>query len=156
MAEPQPRDERGEGDLGGIAAAAEHAFAEEGAAERDAVDAADQRFAFPNFDRMGRAALMERDHGLFDRAVDPGLGPVSAAQQDAAEVAVGGDGVAARAEPPGEASREVEAVEWDDRAVAGLDPEELVAIAAVSHRKDAARIAAKEKVEVEQRAHAPW
>ena len=40
---PQPRDQMHERDLGRIARAVEHALAEEGAAERDAVEAAHQR-----------------------------------------------------------------------------------------------------------------
>ena len=46
----QARDERGERDLRRVGGAAEHRFAEEGAAEFDAVNAADQFLILPAFD----------------------------------------------------------------------------------------------------------
>ena len=51
----QPSDEPGQRDLGCIRHPAEHAFAEEGAAELHAVKAADQRGRYPDLDRMGVA-----------------------------------------------------------------------------------------------------
>src|SRR3546814_15759657 len=47
--------------LAGIAGAAEHGFAEEGGAQRHAIEAADQLVALPAFDRMGEAQLDEAD-----------------------------------------------------------------------------------------------
>ena len=43
----------------------------------------------------------------------------------------------------------MEAFERDDRAVARLDPEQLVGIPAVGHREDAGRIALEEQARVE-------
>ena len=51
----QPRDEMHERDLGGVARAVEHALAEEGAAEADAVEPADQRVAVVDLDRVAMA-----------------------------------------------------------------------------------------------------
>ena len=44
-------------DLGGVARAVEHALAEEGAAERDAVEPADQLVAVIDLDGVAMAAL---------------------------------------------------------------------------------------------------
>ena len=52
----QPRDEMHERDLRSIARAVEHALAEEGAAERDAVEPADQRRRRRRPRRCGNAA----------------------------------------------------------------------------------------------------
>ena len=76
-AEAQPRDEVGKGDLGGVGHPAEHAFAEIGAAQRHAVEAADQIAAnvsaAPHLDRMGVAVAVEDRVGLLDLPVDPGF-----------------------------------------------------------------------------------
>ena len=67
-ADPEPRDQPGERDLGGVAAGREHALAEEGGAEVDAVEAADQLVPLPAFDRMGVAARVEQAVALLDVA----------------------------------------------------------------------------------------
>ena len=69
----QPLDQMDQADLRGVALAREHAFAEEGAAERHAVEAADQPAVAPGFDRVAVAAPEELDIGLADRRVDPGV-----------------------------------------------------------------------------------
>ena len=56
----QPRDEMDQRDLGGVARAMEHALAEEGRAEADAVEAADQLAALVGLDRMGAAEREQR------------------------------------------------------------------------------------------------
>jgi hypothetical protein len=66
-ADLQPRDQPGERDLRGVAAAREHAFAEEGAAERDAVEAAGELAVLPAFDRMGVAEPVKLGEALLDR-----------------------------------------------------------------------------------------
>ena len=58
-AEPEARHEMDEGELGGVAGAAEHALAEEGAAEDHAIQAADQGLALPDLDRMGMALTVQ-------------------------------------------------------------------------------------------------
>ena len=76
VANPKPGDKPGERDLRCVRAAADHAFAKEGAAERQAVEAADQIFAVPTFDRMGVAEPMEFAEHPGDPAIDPGIGSV--------------------------------------------------------------------------------
>jgi hypothetical protein len=56
----QARDQPGEGDLRRVRGLAEHALAEEGAAERDPVKTAGEGIAVPDFDRMGVAEAEER------------------------------------------------------------------------------------------------
>src|SRR3954462_10373795 len=89
---PQTRDQVDEGDLGGVARAVEHALAEEGAAERDAVEPADQRVAVVDLNAMAMAALVELAVEHANAGVDPGtLAPglrLGAAIQHAVEVAV--------------------------------------------------------------------
>ena len=72
----QSRDQRGERDLRGIGRPAHHALAEEGTAQDEAVQPADQRVAVPAFDRMRVPGLMQPQEDLFDLAVDPGFGAV--------------------------------------------------------------------------------
>ena len=69
-------DQPGDRDLRRIARAADHRFAEKGAAEREAVEPADQRLAVPHLDRMREALCVERDEDLLDLPVDPGVGAI--------------------------------------------------------------------------------
>jgi hypothetical protein len=154
MANTEPRDEKGKRDLGRVGFAAEHAFREEGAAQRNAINPANQPILTPDLDRVSLGAGMKGEHRLFDRTVDPGLRPVGATQQDVQEVAVGGHGEAARAQAFGEASRTVKAVQRQMRPGARFDPEEIVAGPVVGHREHARSIAAQEQVRVEREAHA--
>jgi hypothetical protein len=55
----QAGDEVDEGDFACIALAAEHAFAEESRAKRDAIEAADQFAAPPAFNGMGMAVCVQ-------------------------------------------------------------------------------------------------
>ena len=98
---------------------------------------------------MGVARAVQREHRALDLGVDPGLLAVGAGGDDAGEIAVAGDRELARAERPPQRAREVEAIERDDRAVARLDPEQLVGVAAVGHREDAGGIALKQQARVE-------
>src|SRR3546814_20469324 len=56
----QPGDEMDERDLAGVAGAAEHAFAEEDAAQRDPVETADQHTPLPPFTPVRTAPLDQR------------------------------------------------------------------------------------------------
>ena len=149
MPDLQPRDEPRERDLGRVGPAAEHAFAEEGAAELHAVEAADEVAAVPHLDRMGMAGAVKREHRALELGVDPGLLAVGAGGDDGREVAVMGDREFARAKRPPERAREMEAVERNDRPVARLDPEQLIRLAAVGHREDAGGIALEQQARVE-------
>ncbi len=52
VSRPKACNEPGEGDLRRVAPPAEHAFSEEGSAELDSVEPADELFTFPHLDRM--------------------------------------------------------------------------------------------------------
>jgi hypothetical protein len=103
-------EEKGEGNLGGIPRAAEHAFGEESSAKRHAIYTPYECSPFPDFDGMGLRAGVKSQHGGFDRAIDPGLWPVCAAEENAGEVAVGRDAEAPGAEALGKATRAMKAV----------------------------------------------
>ena len=66
--------QRHERHLGGIGDAHEHGFAEECAAERNAVQAADQFPLEPGFHRMREARAMQRNVGFDHRLRNPGAG----------------------------------------------------------------------------------
>src|SRR6185369_51997 len=140
----QARDQMDERDLGRVARAMEHAFAEEGAAERDAVEAADQRVAVVDLDAVAMPALVELVVEHADAGIDPGaLTPwlrLGAAVQHAVEVAVDHHRKAVRSHRTGEPARQVKTVEWNDPAHLRLDPVERRIVRALSHRKDAAGI----------------
>ena len=95
-ADAQPRHQPGQRHLGGIGPQREHALAEEGAAERDAVKAADQLLVLPAFDRVGVAEPVEQIVALLDLAVDPGLLALGAMVDDGGEDLVVGDRERAR------------------------------------------------------------
>src|SRR3712207_1182364 len=120
----EARHQPGERHLRGVFPEREHAFAEEGGAEVDAVEPADQLAPLPAFDRMGVAMLVEADEALLDLAVDPGFVAPGAGAQHAGEVFVAGDVVDAATHRFPERAGEAEAVERDDGAAAGLDPED--------------------------------
>ncbi|GAA4021925.1 hypothetical protein GCM10022280_23140 [Sphingomonas swuensis] len=153
MAGAKARDQGGERDLGGISRAAEHAFTEEGAAERHPVEPADQGLVLPDLDRVAEALVEQVEHGALDRAVDPRLLAVGAAGDDIGEGGVDADPEATRAEALGKASAEPEAVEGKDRAMPRLDPEEVVGVTRVAHREHARGIAVKHHRRVERAAH---
>jgi hypothetical protein len=145
----EARDQPCERDLGRVGAAAEHALAEEGAAELHAVKAADQPILVPDLDRMSVARAVERQHGALELGVDPRLLAVGAGSNHGREVAVVGDFEPSRAQRPAERAREVEAVEGNDRPVPRFDPEQLLGVTAVGHREDPGGIAVKEEAGVE-------
>ena len=91
IADLEPRDQPRQRDLRRIASAAEHALAEKGAAELHAIDSADQVAAVPDFDRMGVARAVQREHRALDLGVDPGFVALGAADDHAGEIAVLGD-----------------------------------------------------------------
>src|SRR5437899_5616437 len=69
---PEARDEMHQRDLRGVARAVEHALAEESAAERDAVETADERVAVIDLDAVAMAAVVELAIEHADARVDPG------------------------------------------------------------------------------------
>ena len=136
-----PRDQPGKRDLGRVGAARHHRFAEEGAAERDAVEAAHQFLPVPDFDRMGVAAFVQVAIGALDGVIDPGGGPVlralGAEREDLREGAVGSDAEAIAADDLRQRMRQVKAIEREDRPPLGLDPIDLLRVAVVRHGENA-------------------
>ena len=133
-----------ERDLGSVARAVEHAFAEERAAERDAVKAADEGFALVDFEAVAMAALVELAIEHADARIDPGAraagAGLGAALEHRVEVAVDGDGETVGAHGAGEAARHVKAIERDDAAHLRLEPIERRILGALRHGKDATGI----------------
>jgi hypothetical protein len=70
---------------------AEHAFAEEGAAELHAVEAADKLAVTAHLDRMGVARLMQCQHCALELTVDPGFLARRAGGDHGGKIAVMGD-----------------------------------------------------------------
>src|SRR5262249_4477748 len=141
---PQTRDQVDEGDLGSVARAVEHALAEEGAAERDAVEPTDQQIAVVDLNAVAMAALVELAIEHTDAGIDPGALAaglrLSAAIQHAVEVAVDHHGKAVRSHRTREPAGQMKTVERNDPAHLGLNPVERRIVRALGHGKDAARI----------------
>ena len=140
----EPRDQVHQRDLRSVARAVEHALAEEGAAERDAVEPADQIVAVIDLDAVAMAVRVERAVDAADAAVDPGAGAaglgLGAAVDHRLEVAVDADREGRGAHGARQPPRHVEALERDDAAHLRLDPVERGIVGAFRHRKDAAGI----------------
>lgn len=145
----KPRHQPGQRDLGCVPRSTEHAFAEEGATQANTIDTADQCAALPHLDAVGAAEPVEVGHGVGDRRIDPRLRPVRATFEHAGEVAVASDRELTGAHSPRERSRHMEALQWQDRPFARLDPEQVLAVAALGHREDAGGVALKDEAEVE-------
>src|SRR5690606_2616204 len=131
-------------DLGAVALGREHALAEEGGAETDAVEPADQAPLAPHLDGVAVADVEQVAGEAANAPVDPGLGAAGtrrrAGLDDGVEGAVEPDLVAAAANGAGEPARDVEAVERNDPAALRLDPVEAGIVGRFGHREDAAGI----------------
>ena len=73
-ARAHPLDQRPERDLGGAGRAMKHRFPEKRAADRDAVEAADEFVSRPGFDGVRMAELVQLRVAGDDLVVDPGVG----------------------------------------------------------------------------------
>src|SRR5262249_1293716 len=131
-------DER---DLGGIALAGKHAFAEERSAKPDAVQPAHQTSVLPGLDGMAVAEGEELAIEPSDARIDPGLGAAvgegGAAAHHRGEIGVDADLEQILRYRPREPSWQVEAIERNDAARFRLDPVEAGILGGFSHRKDA-------------------
>ena len=140
----QARHQMHQRDLRCVAGAMEHALAEEGAAERNAIETADQRIAVIDFDAVGMPVVVEAAVDLADAAVDPGFGAVllgfGAALDRAVEIPVDPDGIGRRAHGARQPRGDVKAIERNDAAHLRLDPIERRILGALCHREDAAGI----------------
>jgi len=149
----QPGDQMHEGDFRCVALAAEHAFAEEGTTEGDAVEAADEVLIAPDFDAVGLAAGVQLDVEAADRGVDPAVFPARAGGgagfEDGVEGGVDPDSDAVGADGAPEPGGDVEAVERDDAALFRLDEEDPWIVAGLAHGEDAGRVAIQQFVGTE-------
>jgi len=145
----QPRDEMRERDLRGVARAADHRFAEKGAAERDAVKPARQLAVLPAFDAVRMAELEQSVVARADDGVDPRRRPVGggrgAERDHVGEGGVGGDAKAVRHDDFFQTARQVEVIERQDRAQPRLDPMDRRVVRPVGHRENPLRIGAEQQ-----------
>ena len=136
----QPRHQMHQRDLAGVGLAAEHALAEERAAERDAVEAADQLAIQPGLDRVGVAHDVQLAAQVEDGVVDPGLPAAGrrlrAARHHILEGAVGGDLEGPLENRLPEAAGHVKIVERQDAARIRVDPIEMRVVPRFSHREN--------------------
>jgi hypothetical protein len=138
-AEAQPCDQPGQGDLRRIGRAADHAFAEEGATDREAIQSADQPVAVAAFHRMCEAHPVKADEHVLDGAVDPCLrtvaGAFGAQSQHRGEIGVDGDPEPITRNRPSQGTRQMKTVEWQYRPAPWFDPVYAVGIAGIRHRE---------------------
>src|SRR5437588_317432 len=140
----EARHEVHQRDLGGVARAVEHALAEERAAERNAVEPADEVLSLIDLEAVAMAPFVELAIKHADAPVDPcaratGAG-LRASLEHRVEIAVDRDGELVGAHRAGKPARHVEAVERNDAALLRLDPIERRVVRALRHGKDAAGI----------------
>src|SRR5690606_13464324 len=122
----------------------EHALAEEGAAECNAVEPTDEVIVVPHLDGVAVAQVEKVAIERADALVDPG-GAASRPRGGAAfdhpldigvDADVEGNGAQGAGQPPGY----VNAVEGKDAAVLRLNPIQRRVVGAFGHRKDSARV----------------
>ncbi len=154
--EAHARHQPGQRDLRRVGAARDHGFAEEGGAQRDAIEAAHKLLPVPHLDRMGEAPGMQVDIGALDRVIDPGRRAVGrglrAQRQYLSEGAVGGDAELVAAQHLGQRTRQVEPFERQDRAEFGFDPIDFPRVAVVRHGEDTNGIGLQQDQRIDQHA----
>src|SRR4029078_9230007 len=122
----------------------DHALAEEGAVQRDTVEAADEATVVPHFDGVAMAEAEQVAIKPADTLVDQGgaaPGPRGgAALDDALDVSVDLYRERGGAQRAGEPAWDMHLIEREDAAVLRLDPVKRRVLCALRHGKDAARI----------------
>src|SRR5262249_26029460 len=151
QAEPtslEPHHQMHQRNLAGVALAAEHALAEEGATECDAVEAAHQ-FALAS--ALDTVAIAEREELVGqapDRPVDPGFAAPEirrgAGLHDAIEIRAAAHVETALAHGASEAPRQMKILQWQDAASFRIDPIDFVIVPPFGHGKNAERIGAQQ------------
>ncbi len=125
-----------------------HALAEEGAAEADAVEPADEVVIVPDLHAMGMSEFVQPDVEIADALVDPGVLAArlrcGAAGDDSFESGVDGDGEGVGAHRARQARGDAKAIERYHAAHLRLDPEQGWVVGALGHREDAAGIGAQQ------------
>ena len=144
----QPRHQMHQCHLRGVTGVVKHALAEEGAAEADPIEPADEVVRAPNFDAMTVAEFMQSAIEITNALVDPGVLPArlrrGTTRYHRLERGIDRDGECIRAHGAREARGNPEAIERYDAAHFRLDPEQRRVIGAFGHREDAAGIGAQQ------------
>lgn len=149
----QPRNEVRERDLRCVAGAADHRFAEKGAAESHAIKSACEFAIEPAFDAVRVAELEQPVVARADNRIDPRRRPVvggrGAERDHIGEGGVGRHAEAVRYDHFFQTVRQVEAIEWQDRAQPRFDPMDRRVVRPVGHRENALRIGAQKQRRVD-------
>jgi len=142
----EARHEMGERNLAGIAHAAEHALAEEGAADANAVEPADQLLRVPRLHAVGAAEAVELEIGCTHLGCDPGAGTRRArcrtSVDHASEIPVDREVETAVAQRLGETAGAAELLRKEDRARVWRPPQDRLSRGIPG--KDAAAIGSDE------------
>jgi hypothetical protein len=149
-AQAQRRHQPGQRHFGRIRGSRKHALAAEHPVEADAVEPADQLWCAigpvaPALDRMRIAGGMQRAIAGGDALADPGFAALGLARRGAGGDHLGKGAVAGDRKPPApqrprQGMRAAKAIERQDRAAPRLDPMDVIVVARIGHRKDAAAI----------------
>jgi len=152
----QPRNQVHERDLRSVARPAEHALAEEGPPQADAVEPADQFIVPPALDAVSVAEGEQVGVHPLDRPIDPGLGaPLGggAGLHHLGEGGVDADLEGIGPHRAGQPARDVESVQGDHPPPLRVDQEYPVVLPGVGHREDASRVAAEQLLRAEPGGH---
>ena len=143
-ARDQPRHQMHQRHFRRVAGAMEHALAEEGPSQADAVEAACEVAVLPDLDAVAVPELVEPEIEIADTLVDPGVVAAGlrrrAARDDRLEGGIDGHAEGVRAHGAGQPRGDAEAVKRDQAAHFRLDPEQRRVTGALGHREDAAGI----------------
>jgi hypothetical protein len=134
----------------GVGLPREHAFTEEGAADRHAIKAAHELVIDPRLDAVRGAAFMQFHVEGADIGIDPSVFAVLAGGRapidHRVEVAIDGEAELVLPQRAREAAGDVKGVQRKNAAPFRVDDKETVIIAALRHRKDAAFVAGQQVV----------
>ena len=144
---PSSADTRcGESDLRCVGFKMKHAFAEESATQGDAVKTADKTSRATAFNRMNEAHIEKFSIEAPDFFIDPGIFAIlrrrRAMCDDRIEILIDRDLETIAANSFGERMRDGKIVERKNRPLFRVDPEQLLVLGALRHRKEANRIGA--------------
>src|SRR5207244_3752860 len=140
---PQMFDQRDERDLGSVAFAMKHRFAEKRTADRDTVKPAGESAFAPRLNRMSVSKLMQPLVTLDDLAIDPGIFALRAGANHLAKCILALDLKNSFAGKAPQRVRDAKVVERNDRARMGREPADR--IVSERHRKNTEAITLQQK-----------
>src|SRR5258708_10919300 len=127
-ARDQPRHQMHQRHFRSVAGAMEHALAEKGAAEVDAIEPADQLVSLPDFDTVAMPEFVQPDIEIADALVDPGVVAPwlrrRAAGYHGLESPVDGDSEGVGAHRARQSRGDTKTIQRDNTAHFRLDPEQ--------------------------------